>query len=153
MQRYLFKLIVLMSVWLVVGLGCEYDDDDDEDYPGVPPVIKSAELYKSTNTIQQEDNYDLTDSITYWVYGTDADKDIVRVWVTHYHPSDADTPYEGPVAKIVGSMSSDSLSFSGSKSFSGEDPPGTWRMEFQLQDSRGHVSEKIFVDYYRHSTL
>lgn len=139
--KFLLFLLVLFS-FIVFGCGMS---DEDED-PGRRPVVRAAYFYKDTSTIPTS-NFNVDDEITVEVHLEDPDLDLVTLYVTFYDLDNPDAVYEGPNAYELDPVQLSEYSIS--EKLDVTLPAGTYRVDFQAVDEKGHASlifrKRIYV--------
>lgn len=112
------------------------------------PVISAVRLYNMNDPSSpvQAIEFEIWDYGNAEVEASDEDLDILKAWVWEYYPADATTPYsEGEV--LLPSQTDPNMIYSLIEDFVFYPPSGGYRIEVQLEDERGNLSN-IFRMYY-----
>jgi len=127
------KRLSLLVILLIAPLySCSPLQEDDH----IPEII-SVRLYDSAGTIT--DTFKVNDTILASIAIFDPDLDIKSLFITSYHPSDSDTPYDGPLIYHLTEQTDEQVVYQ--MGFIAIGPAGEWRIEFQVEDSEGNESE------------
>lgn len=105
---------------------------------GTAPEITAVILYDS-NWVETL-SFNIGEYANFKVYATDPDKDMESLYVTQYHPHDSNTPYYGPDLMSLPSVSAVDVYYYNITPIEITGPSGTWRVEFQIEDSKGNES-------------
>jgi len=105
---------------------------------GTAPEIWTVEIYDS-NWVETY-SFDIGEYFNYKVYATDPDKDMLSLYATQYHPHDSNTPYYGPDLIPLPSQPGVDVVIYNIAPIEVTGPSGTWRVEFQIEDSKGNES-------------
>ena len=112
---------------------------------GTAPMITLVYVYDS-NWVET-DSFDIGEYNNFRVYASDPDKDMRRIYITEYYPDDSTTPYHGPVSETLPCVSTVDTYYYRNEPYEVTGPSGTWRVEFQIEDSKGNESN-IWKAYY-----
>lgn len=126
------RLSLLVILLIALLYSCSPLQEDDH----IPEII-SISLYNSAGTIT--DNFKINDTILASIAIFDPDLDIESLLITSYHPSDSDTPYDGPLIYHLTEQTDEQVVYQ--VGFIAIGPAGEWRIEFQVEDSEGNESE------------
>ena len=85
-------------------------------------------------------SFTIGDYVNFEVYATDPDLDMVKLYITQYHPQDSTTPYLGPDLMSLPSQSAVDMIYYPIDPIEVTGPAGSWRIEFQIEDSKGNES-------------
>ena len=105
---------------------------------GTAPEITEVILYDS-NWVETL-SFDIGEYANFKVHATDPDEDMESLYVTQYHPHDSNTPYYGPDLMSLPSVSAVDVYYYNIAPIEVAGPSGTWRVEFQIEDSKGNES-------------
>jgi hypothetical protein len=136
--------VVALGLITIVASGGGGGDGAAPSSPGTPPTISDVKFYDSPEgsetylfTIDEDAYIELT--------ATDPDSDMTALLITQYHPADADTPYYGPDSIALPAQSDTTMTYSNIAPIDVTGPAGTWRIEFQIVDSKGNESNVLAI--------
>jgi hypothetical protein len=105
---------------------------------GTAPEIWAVEIYDVNWVVTL--SFDIGEYGNFIVCATDPDKDMVSLYVTQYHPHDSNTPYYGPDLMSLPSQPGVDVYYYNIDPIEVTGPSGTWRIEFQIEDSKSNES-------------
>ena len=111
---------------------------------GTAPTIDNVVL--TDGNFNPKSEFNIGDTYNVLVTATDPDKNMEELIIEQYHPSDSTgNPYYGPDVLTLTSQAYDSMTYYliGGGTING--PSGTWRIEFQIEDSTGLESNVFTV--------
>ncbi len=111
---------------------------------GTAPKINNVVLYDA-NWIATA-SFTIGDYGNFAVYVTDPDLDMINCYITQYYPHDSTTPYHGPDLMSLPSQSDVDMIYYSIDPSGVTGPAGSWRIEFQIEDSKGNESN-VFRTY------
>jgi hypothetical protein len=116
--------------------------------PGTAPTITNVVIY-DVYWIPSL-SFDIGDYANFEVYATDPDLDMTTLFITQYHPADSNIPYYGPDTMSLPSVSTADTYFYTIDPIEVTGPAGSWRIEFQIEDSKGNDSNvfKVYVSVH-----
>ena len=132
--------VIALGLMTIIGTGGGGGGGGSAPPPdlGTAPEIWDAKLY-DRNWVETY-SFDIGEYANFEVCATDPDKDMVSCYVTQYHPQDSNTPYYGPDLMSLPSTSYVDVCWHNIDPVEIEGPSGTWRIEFQIEDSKGNES-------------
>jgi len=133
--------IIALGLITIVATG---GDGGGNHSTGTAPEILGVDLYDSNWDKCQV--FDIGDYVNFKIHAKDPDKDMEKVYITQYHPSDSSTPYYGPDVIDLPSTSKIEEVFYNLTPILVDGPSGGWRIEFQIEDSQGNESN-IWIIY------
>jgi len=134
---------ILLILILTFFCGCSDNSSQDPEYT---PLISEAYFWNQTNGYQTDTLY-IDVQMYFLVFrGWDNDGDITHVCMTFYEPPDSETPYSGPDCFELTPQTCGTMLYT-TDSFTVDGPPRERRLDLQLQDAAGHMSN-VYTVYY-----
>ena len=131
--------VIALGLMAIVGTGEDTGGDGGIVSSGTAPEIYNVELFNTSDPNNPTTSFTIGDYYTFKVYAKDPDLDLIHLYVTQYYPDDSNSPFYGPDTKSLSSQLQADVTYNfGPGEITG--PAGSWRIEFQLQDSRGNMS-------------
>ncbi|MCK4820537.1 hypothetical protein KA005_32530, partial [bacterium] len=106
--------------------------------PETAPTISDVNFYDA----YENETYSFTigEDANFRVYATDPDLDMISCEISQYHPHDSATPYYGPDTMSLPSQSHTDMVYYSIDPIEVTGPAGSWRIEFQIIDTKGNES-------------
>jgi hypothetical protein len=140
-MKYIKLSIVGLCVILMAN-GC----NAGKGHPGVGfiPKIKDARMI---NVKDSASTYTAGDQVTFSVQAEDQDLNMKTLWVTEYHPTGSETPYDGPNSIILPKQSSESMTYSQLGPITLSGPTGDYKMDIQIEDASGNKTNVFSINF------
>ena len=137
------RLLLISILFLFVG-GCGGGGDGGSPPQTTPKIIDVAIYDEYWNV---EYSFTIGEFANFSVDASDPDLDMKSLLVTQYYPSDSQNIYYGPSLLSLPSQSSVEMTYWNIDPIEIIGPAGSWRIEFEIEDSLGHESNifKVFV--------
>ena len=131
------KLFAIFIILLVIS-GCGGGDDPDD---RTAPIITNVVLTDIDG--YTESTFRIGDTVNVAVYATDPDLDMETLFVTEYHSAwPSYHPYYGPDTILLSQPTTNTVYYFSVVVIG---PVGNWRIEFQIDDYKGHSSNVFEV--------
>lgn len=137
------KILLISMLFLFIN-GCGGGGDGGSP-PQSAPKITGVTIYDEYWL--PEYSFTIGEFANFRVYASDPDLDMETLLVTEYYPSDSQDIHSGPSILLLPSQSSAEMTYCNIDPLEVTEPIGSYRLEFQTEDSLGHESNvfKVFV--------
>jgi len=132
--RYFCLLgVIVLGLITIVGTG----GGGGGKSTGTAPEIYSAKLYN--NNWVETYNFNIGGYVKFMVCATDPNKNMETLYINQYYPSNATTPYYSNLLPLPSTAETWECFYSSAPTLI-QGPSGNWRVEFQIEDSKGNES-------------
>jgi len=134
---------LLLLIFLILFCACSGGDDNNGEPSQTAPKINNVKIYNSHGT--EDYSFNIGEYAIFGVSATDPDMDMTNLLIWQYYPADSTTPYYGPSTVALPSQSEANAIYSTIDPIEIIGPAGYWKIEFQLEDSKGNESNVFRV--------
>jgi hypothetical protein len=137
------KCILLFCILFSTLLGCGGSGGESSNQA---PEVLEIDFFKYEDGIYGKSAvFDIGDMHNVKIRVSDQDKDIEYLFITGYVPNDSITVFHGPIQISLPKQSFEITTYSFAEDMPIEPPIGSYRMEFQIKDAEGNLSDTYEV--------
>jgi len=128
--------------------GCEADKGEHAGIGYIPKITAIASYdYNDIDDPVLSSEFNVGDTVSFTIAASDDDLNMQILWVTIFGSTDNDNPYEGPYELSLPDQTSSDMTYYFIYSIVLDDPAGTYIVDFQVEDSKGNLSNEYSLNY------
>ena len=143
----LVTLILALSLFISIGCDNGGGGSSGSNNTGSKPEITDEDLFSwnGSEWVLSHTFY-IGSFADFNIYTHDDDMNLTECIIKQFYPMDATEPYYEPSPMLLPSQESADMSFYPVEIMDVDGPAGQWRIEFQLKDAKGNVSN-VWTEY------